>query len=182
MLKHTQLDHDAHTPSGHKSPLSLLADNLKSPLNVGSLFRLSDALGIAQLYLCGNTATPPNKKINKTSRSTEKYVDYHYYEDAEQLVRSLKEDGSVIISLEITCSSAAIDSQTFAREIRQGNPVCLILGAEDTGVNPNLLALSDLSVHIPMAGQNSSMNVVSAASIACYETIRLQKNSRHLGE
>ena len=178
MNKNTQLDHYAHRPSAQKYALSILADNLKSPLNVGSLFRLCDALGISRLYLCGSSCIPPNSKINKTSRSTEKYVDFDYHEDALQLVRTLKESGTSIIALEITSSSVSIDSDTFAREISQGKPVCLILGAENTGVDASLLALSDLTVHIPMAGQNSSMNVVSAASIACYLTLRILKEQQ----
>ena len=167
--KNTQLGHDDHQPTGFKFPLSIIANDIRSPQNVGSLFRLCDALGIEKLFLCGDTPAPPNAKITKTSRSTEKYVVFEKYENATELVGTLKESGAFIISLEITSSSLAIASQAFHKALDNEKPVCLILGSENAGVSESLLALSDLSVHIPMLGNNSSMNVISAASIACYE-------------
>jgi len=173
MKKNTQLTHAEHSQSGQKFPLNILANDLSSPLNVGSLFRLCDALGVTRLYLCGDTPAPPNSKINKTSRSTEKHVDYQYHENAEQLIASLKKDGVLIVSLEITSSSVAINSKVLIDGVNTNKPVCLIIGAEKNGVSESLLDLSDHTVHIPMYGNNSSMNVVSAASIACYEIITM---------
>lgn len=172
MQKNIQLTHADHKPSGRKFPLSIIANDISSTANVGSLFRLCDALGVEKLYLCGDTAVQPNSKINKTSRSTEKFVDYEYCENAKTLVTKLKASGSFIISLEITSSSIAISSDEFAKNISNKSPVCLVLGAENAGVSEALLSLSDITVHIPMYGSNSSMNVISAASIACFEIIR----------
>ncbi len=171
----TQLTHADHKPLTKKSPLSIIANDICHPANVGSLFRLSDALGIRKLYLCGNTTVPPNSKINKTSRSTEKHVDYEYYEDAQLLVENLKSTDSLIISLEITTSSIAINSAGFKKIIAATKPACLILGAENSGVSETLLSLSDVTVHIPMFGFNSSMNVISAASIACFEITKIME-------
>ena len=172
MQKNSQLTHHDHQASNTKFPLSIIANDLTSPLNVGSLFRICDALGLKTLYLCGKTPTPPDTKINKTSRSTEKYVDYEYQANAEALVTKLKNAGVFIISLEITTSSININSDEFKTAISGKQPVCLILGAENTGVSKALLSLSDISTHIPMVGNNSSMNVISAASIACFEITR----------
>lgn len=172
MKKNTQLGHSDHKPAVTKFPLSIVANDLNSPLNVGSLFRLCDALGIEKLYLCGETATPPNVKIKKTSRSTEKFVSYESHENAESLLASLRASGVFIIALEITSSSLAIDSAEFTQAIKHKKPLCLVLGSENKGVSSKLLALSDATVHIPMYGNNSSMNVISAASIACFEIIR----------
>ena len=172
MPDNIQLTHADHKPSGIKFPLSIIANDISSTANVGSLFRLCDALGVEKLYLCGDTAVPPNSKINKSSRSTEKYVDYEYHENAESLVDKLKKSGSFIISLEITSSSLAINSDQFANTINKKSPVCLVLGSENAGVSESLLSLSDITAHIPMYGNNSSMNVISAASIACFEIIR----------
>ena len=172
MQENIQLTHRDHQTSNAKFPLSIIANDLTSPLNVGSLFRICDALGIKTLYLCGKTPTPPDTKINKTSRSTEKYVDYEYQANAEVLVTKLKKAGFFIVSLEITSSSININSDEFKTAISSKNPVCLILGAENAGVSEPLLFLSDITVHIPMYGNNSSMNVISAASIACFEIIR----------
>ena len=172
MQDNIQLGHEDHKPSNRKFPLSIITNDITDPLNVGSLFRLCDALGINKLYLCGDTPAPPNSKINKTSRSTEKHINYEYVANAEKLVSQLKSAGSIIFSLEITSASTAIDSEEFKKTIKNNKPVCLILGSENTGVSQSLLSLSDLTIHIPMFGKNSSMNVISAASISCYEIIR----------
>jgi len=165
----TQLTHEDHRPSVLKFPLYIIASNISSPQNVGSLFRLCDALGIEKLFLCGDTPAPPNAKINKTSRSTEKYVVFEQHENAAELVCKAKESGALIISLEISTSSLAITSDEVSKALDRRKPVCLILGSENAGVSETLLSLSDVTVHIPMLGNNSSMNVISAASIACYE-------------
>ena len=167
--KNTQLTHSQHCVSGKTFPLSIIASDISSPDNVGSLFRLCDALGIEKLYLCGNTATPPNNKINKTSRSTEKHVDYETHKDTEALVSQLKASGIFIIALEITSISSAINAPEFINALSENKNFALILGSEQTGISEPLLALSDKTFHIPMNGNNSSMNVISAASIACFE-------------
>ena len=172
MQKNIQLTHSDHQAGNNKFPLIIIANDLNSPLNVGSLFRLCDALGINRLYLCGDTPALPSAKINKTSRSTEKYVDYEYQPGAEAIVSKLKSSGSLIVSLEITSSSIAISSEEFNAALKNKQPVCLILGSENSGVSKSLLSLSDITVHIPMYGSNSSMNVISAASIACFEITR----------
>ncbi|MCW8851838.1 MAG: TrmH family RNA methyltransferase [Gammaproteobacteria bacterium] len=173
MQKNIQLTHEEHRRSNVKSPLSIIANDINDPLNVGGLFRLSDALGIDTLYLCGDTPTPPNARIKKTSRSTEKDVTFEYQADAETLASMLKASGALIVSLEITSSSISINSEAFTRAIKNSRPVCLVLGSENTGVCEALLSLSDLSVHIPMLGANSSMNIVTATAIACFEITRI---------
>jgi len=172
MKNNIQLTHEDHTRSNIKFPLNIIANDITSPLNVGSLFRLCDALGIENLFLCGETPTPPNSKINKTSRSAEKYINYEYHNNAETLVTALKASDSLVISLEITSSSIAINSDEFKKFVSQNKPVCLILGSENSGISESLLSLSDITTHIPMYGNNSSMNVISAAGIACFEIIR----------
>lgn len=164
-----QLTHAEHKPSNKKFPLCIVADNITSPNNVGSLFRLCDAMGIEKLYLCGDTAIPPNSKINKTSRSTERHVDFEHHANIENLVKKLKLAGYLIISLEITTTSISIKSPSFVDALANNKPTCLILGSENVGINQALLNMSDITTHITMRGNNSSMNVISAASIACYE-------------
>ncbi len=176
MKNNIQLTHNDYKPAASNFPLSILANDIKHPLNIGSLFRLSDALGIKKLYLCGDTPIPPNSKINKTSRSTEKYVDYDYHENASRLIIALKQKGILIVSLEISQNSIAIQSDQLREKIHTRKNICLILGSEKKGISELLLNLSDLTVHIPMFGKNSSMNVITAASIACYEIINMIQN------
>lgn len=167
------MTHEDHKASKIKLPLNIIANDISSPQNVGSLFRLCDALAIDRLYLCGTTPIPPNTKINKTSRSTEKYVTFEQRDSAVKLVKELKQSEAYIISLEITASSIAIGSEVFSDSIKGKRPVYLILGSENSGVSDALLSLSDMKAHITMLGNNSSMNVISAASIACFEISRV---------
>jgi tRNA G18 (ribose-2'-O)-methylase SpoU len=169
--KNTQLTHKQHQTSGRKFPLSIIASDINHPENIGSLFRLCDALGIEKLYLCGDSATPPNSKINKTSRSTEKHVHYEAHQNTKSLIEKLKTNAVIILSLEITTTSIAINSSEFSAimNAHKDKSFALILGSEKNGINDDLLAMSDATLHIPMQGNNSSMNVITAASIACFE-------------
>ena len=163
-----QLTHEQHHNSGVKYPLSLLAQDIESVANVGSLFRLSDALGVECLYLCGRTPTPPDRQIRRTSRSTVDAVQHIAGKPALEVITALKSKGYTIISLEL--STASHDIRQLALD--QQEKICLILGAENTGVEQALLDAADFTLHIPMQGQNSSMNVAMAAAIAAYEITR----------
>jgi tRNA G18 (ribose-2'-O)-methylase SpoU len=166
--ENAQLVHRQVKRLDHKFPVCILANDVEVPMNVGSLFRIADALGVEAIYLCGKSPTPPNSKIKKTSRSTEKYVPYVYRENALDVVHELKARSYVIVSLELT--SASIDIRRLS--LRQDQKVCLVLGSENEGVSQALLDASDCTVHIPMFGNNSSMNVAVACSIALFEIIR----------
>ena len=150
MPDNIQLTHDDHVNPCIKYPLSLLLDDMDHPLNVGSLFRLSDALGIEKLYLCGGTPAPPNSKINKTSRSTEKYVPFETHNKAVDLIRQLKKQETYIIALEITSSSIDITSTELTEVIQQQKECvdgfCLLLGTENSGISEELLELCDLTI------------------------------------
>jgi len=171
-MKNIQLNHAAHKASSMKYPLCFLANDIDIPMNIGSFFRIADALGVEKIYLSGSSIVPPNPKIKKTSRSTEKYVPYSYNKDAMSIVKKLKSSGYKIISLEITSSSIDIEGLSVSKDDR----ICLILGSENIGICKNLLDVSDTTIHIPMLGVNSSMNVATACSIATYEITRKYQN------
>lgn len=145
--------------------LSLLLDNLTSPTNVGSLFRLADALGVSTIYLTGETQVPPNRKLSKVARSTERTVVYEYWQDGLAIIRQLKAARCTLVSLEITTQSIDLRRVDFSA----CNSICLIVGSEKKGIQASILALSDYTVHIPMLGGNSSMNVANASAIALFE-------------
>jgi tRNA G18 (ribose-2'-O)-methylase SpoU len=146
----------------------ILAQDLEGPMNVGGLFRIADALGVEHLYLAGSSARPPNPKLRRASRSTEKYVAYSWTADGVALARELKGSGCLLVSLELTSSSR--DVRALGWDGQQ--PLCLIVGSENTGVAQALLDVSDHTVHIPMVGRNSSMNVATACGIAVFELTR----------
>jgi len=160
-----QLDHNAHKPTPTKYPLCFLANDIKGPANIGSLFRIADALGVEKIYLSGNSATPPNRKIKQTSRSTENHVPYFYEQNALSVAKKLKVSGYMIVSLEISTNSIDLEKLSIA----ENEKICLVLGSEKQGICEPLLNLSDVVIKIPMLGINSSMNVASACAIAAYK-------------
>ncbi|MCB0450595.1 MAG: TrmH family RNA methyltransferase [Confluentibacter sp.] len=145
-------------------PIVLVSDNVTNAPNLGSLFRIADAFGVEKLILCGEHI-PLGRKMAKTARATEKFVNYEVSAFASQVVESLKTSGYQIISLEITAASEPIHQFKFSAE----KPMALIIGDENFGIAEAILNNSDAIIHIEMFGQNSSMNVVQATNIALYE-------------
>jgi len=148
-------------------PIYLLLDNLKSAYNVGSIFRLADALLVKKIYLCGKTITPPNYKLKTTSRGTERWVPWEYCESNTETVRKLKASGVSVLCAEITEDS--IDY----KKITPSFPVCLVLGREYDGVSPEVLDLADTIVSLPIYGMTNSLNVATTASVLLYELTQI---------
>ena len=148
-------------------PIILVTNNVGNAANIGSLFRVSDAFGVEKLILGGNNI-PLGRKMAKTSRATEKVVDFELTENIFEVVSNLKSQGYQIISLEITETSKPIHNFSF----KQDQKIALIVGDENFGVSDDILKISDAIIHIDMFGQNSSMNVVQATNIALYEITR----------
>jgi 23S rRNA (guanosine2251-2'-O)-methyltransferase len=140
----------------------ILAHNIRSVWNVGSLFRTADAFGIQKIYLTGYTGTPPSKEINKTALGAEQWIPWEKREEPFELIEQLKADGFSIVSLEKTTESIALQEYSIPQKI------VLILGHEILGVSTQLQAVSDATVHIPMLGQKESLNVSVACGVALY--------------
>jgi len=168
MGKNTQLQHQQVSKQIKKFPISILANDIEIAGNIGNLFRIADAFGIQKIYLTGTSAVPPKYKIRKAARSTEKKVSFAQSSSAIEVVKQLKSLNTKIISLEITSQSQ--DLRSFKMSNQQ--PICVIIGSEKTGISQQLLDLSDHTLHIPMYGENSSMNVANCCAIALYELIR----------
>jgi len=159
-----QLDHYSTAFTKRTFPITLVCENVTNAPNVGSLFRTADAFGIEKLVLCGEQI-PLGRKMTKTSRATEKSVNFEISNNALEVVVQLKEKGYQIIPLEITETSKSLHQHQFSKE----QPIALIIGDENFGVSETILSLSDCTIHVEMFGQNSSMNVVQATSVALYE-------------
>ena len=144
---------------------------MNNAANIGSLLRISDALGVEELIFCGENLQL-SKRMKKTSRSTEKYVSHKVESDILQVVTSLKAKRYFIIALEITDSSTSLDDFT----LNTNQPIALIIGNENIGVSEDILKLADEIVHIKMFGENTSMNVVQATSIILYELTKQLQN------
>lgn len=159
-----QLTHYNTNFSRRIFPITLVCDNVTNAPNLGSLFRVADAFGIEKLIICGENISI-GRKITKTSRATEKVIDFEISESASNVVETLKAKGYQILSLEITSTSQPIHNFKFSSE----KPIALIIGDENFGVSEAILNNSNAIIHIEMFGQNSSMNVVQATNIALYE-------------
>lgn len=140
----------------------LLAHNIRSLWNVGSLFRTSDAFGVEKIYLTGYTATPPRREISKTALGAEDSVPWASERDPVKAIKMLKKKGFAIVALEQ--AKRAVDLATY----QPPSKVCLIVGHEVLGVPKELLKLCDAIVHIPMHGTKESLNVSVAAGIALH--------------
>jgi 23S rRNA (guanosine2251-2'-O)-methyltransferase len=150
--------------------LYVIANNIRSLYNVGALFRLCDAAGVDELYLCGLTGAPhagirhtrQREQIAKTALGGLDGVSWQYYEHALDVVRELKDRGVQVVALEQTPTSHPY--QSFSYQF----PLAIVLGHEVDGVAPDVLANVDASVELPMYGRGNSLNVISSASILLY--------------
>ncbi|MFH0838432.1 MAG: RNA methyltransferase [Patescibacteria group bacterium] len=148
-----------------KKKVYVLAHNIRSLHNVGSIFRTCDGAGVSKLYLTGYSGVPPRKEITKTALGADESVAWEFHKDPVTVLQTLREDGVQIVSLEKTKKSK--DIQKF----RPKYPVCMIIGNEIDGVKQGLLDLSDAVVHIPMHGKKESLNVSVAFGIGIYSLV-----------
>ncbi len=161
-----QLTHDQNQFSKRQFPITIVCDTITSPANVGAIFRAADAFGVEKVMFCGGIPDF-GKRMRKTSRSTEQYVPFEVtHEETLQAVEKLKEEGYTICAVEITANSVPLNKVNF----KDFAKVALVLGAENFGVNNAVLQISDVVTHITMYGNNSSMNVAQALTIALYES------------
>ncbi len=167
-----QLQHHQLAQAPRQFPVCLLAHDLEGSRNVGALFRIADSLGVEMLYLSGTSTTPPNRKLRKASRRTEKWVPHQYHEDPLEIIARLKDEGCLIVGLEITSHSLDIRDFTSDQLWQQHRKICLLPGTENQGLSDELLAQCDLTVHLPMFGRNSSMNVATACALALFEILK----------
>jgi 23S rRNA (guanosine2251-2'-O)-methyltransferase len=148
--------------------LAVLADNIRSAWNVGSILRSADGFGFLHAYLCGFTPTPEHEAVRKTSLGAEEFVTWSYHKDALRLARGLKNEGWKVIALEE--HERATKLSQLSNTAQDHNTV-LVLGSEVSGVDPQLLDLADDIFYIPMHGEKRSFNVANAFSIAAYALV-----------
>lgn len=142
--------------------LAVIAHDIRSLHNVGSIFRSCDAFGVHKLYLTGISGTPPRREIAKVALGSEHRVPWEYCADVQSLLKQLTQDGYQIVALEIGKGSVPI------HEMTRKNSVALLIGNEVTGLPKELLALAHNQVEIPMLGNKKSLNVSVALGIALF--------------
>lgn len=149
--------------------LTVLLDNLRSALNVGAIFRTADAVAVERLILAGITPSPRNPKVAKSSLSAENSVPWIQVDRLEAVLDDLKADGYEIWALEGGERSENLFYEFDAiRAMKTEDKIVLVLGAEVSGVDPNVLARADRVFYLPMLGRKESLNVATAFGIAAY--------------
>ncbi|MBI2435962.1 MAG: RNA methyltransferase [Candidatus Hydrogenedentes bacterium] len=149
-----------------RQPLHVVLDNIRSAFNVGSIFRTADAGAIEHLYLCGMSACPPHKKLEKTALGAFEYVPWTYFERTGDCIKALQEQRIPVVAIEVTERAVPFPAFAWPR------PVAVVFGNEVTGIHERHLVRCDAVVQIPMHGHKNSINVASAFGIILYDVLR----------
>jgi len=148
-----------------KTPLIIVLDNIRSLNNIGSVFRTADAFLIQKIYLCGITATPPHKDIQKTALGATDSVDWEYVESTDVLAQELKQEGVFIASIEQAEDSIPLNQF----DTKPNTTYALIFGNEVKGVQQSVVSASDAVIEIPQFGTKHSLNISVSAGVVLWD-------------
>jgi 23S rRNA (guanosine2251-2'-O)-methyltransferase len=151
-----------------RNPIYFVLDRIIDTYNIGSLFRLADAIAISKVYLCGDMEYPPNSRIHKAAVGTENWVPWVKTESTLKTVKKLKTKGVQIIAIEQS------DSSTDYRELTKDKihfPTAIICGNESFGIPKEILKEADITVELPMLGINKSFNVWGSTAVVAYKVL-----------
>ncbi|CAL2088721.1 RNA methyltransferase [Tenacibaculum sp. 190524A05c] len=155
-----------------KTPIIVVLDNIRSLNNVGSVFRTSDAFLIEKIYLCGITATPPNKEIHKTALGATESVAWEYVEDTLTLVEKLKDEGVKVFAIEQADNSTKLNQLTVAKEEKYA----IVFGNEVKGVQQEVVSASHNCIEIPQLGTKHSLNISVSCGVVLWDLfVKLKK-------
>ena len=155
----------AEYKSSDKSPFIIVLDNVRSQSNVGSVFRTADAFLVETIYLCGITAQPPHRDIQKTALGATESVPWKYFPATLDAVRELKSNGVVLVAVEQV--EEAIMLQDLV--IESGKKYAFIFGHEINGVSQQIVDLCNFCIEIPQFGSKHSFNIAVSAGIVLWE-------------
>ena len=150
-----------------RNPIYIVCDNVLDTYNVGSIFRLADAIAAEKVYLCGATEYPPNSRIHKAAVGTEEWVSWEQSSSTVETIKKLKNNGIQIICVEQSENSIPYNLLAVKTQF----PCAIVVGHETNGVSKEVLGLADFTVELPMFGINKSLNVWGAAAIVSYKLI-----------
>ena len=151
-----------------KTPLIVILDSIRSLNNIGSVFRTSDAFLVEKIYLCGITATPPNKEIHKTALGATDSVNWEYSDKTITIVEKLKAENVEIISIEQAENAVMLDD--FKAETNK--KYAIIFGNEVKGVDQEIVSASDKVIEIPQYGTKHSLNISVSAGVVIWEMFK----------
>jgi len=148
-----------------KMPVVIVLDDVRSAYNVGSIFRTADAFRVSGIYICGISARPPHKDISKTALGATESVEWKYFRDASDAVRSLKEEDFKVYAIEQADESISLE-QFMPEKVSK---IAIIFGHEVFGVRDELFPVIDGCLEIPQFGTKHSFNVAISAGIVLWE-------------
>tara|TARA_B100000508_G_C11378448_1_gene237350 strand:- start:12 stop:542 length:531 start_codon:yes stop_codon:yes gene_type:complete len=149
-----------------KTPLIVVLDNIRSLNNIGSIFRTCDAFLVSKIYLCGITAKPPNRKINKTALGSTDSVEWEYFKSTIKLIEKLKSEGVKIWSIEQVERAQKLN---YIEKIDSKLKHAIVFGNEITGVDQKIIDISENTIEIDQYGTKHSLNVSVAAGIVIWK-------------
>ena len=148
-----------------KIPVIVILENIRSMHNVGSVFRTADAFLIEAIYICGYTAQPPRKEIDKTALGATETVNWEYFTSANEAIEKLKANDYSIYAIEQAEGSISLEQI----DLLQAKKLAVIFGNEVTGVDENSITQCDGCIEIPQYGMKHSLNISVAAGIVLWE-------------
>jgi len=151
-----------------RNPIYLVLDRIIDTYNIGSLFRLADAIAAEKVYLCGKMEYPPSSRIHKAAVGTEKWVPWVRYKSAPDAIKDLKFLGTQIIAVEQ--DKRAISLRPLTKSKFQF-PCAIVVGNETGGIGKKVLDAADIIVELPMYGVNKSFNVWGSAAVVAYKCL-----------
>ena len=146
--------------------LALVLDDVQGPFNVGAIIRTAAALRVDDVWLSGRTPEPEDTKVGKTALGTQRYLTFHRVHDGVTAITAARAVGYQVVAVELA------DDAIPLHEVSLTEATCLLVGHEDRGCTPTVLATADAVAFLPLLGKVGSLNVATAASIACYEVRR----------
>lgn len=165
MLELHRVGVDEYKNRVEKLPVTVVLDNVRSEMNVGSVFRTADAFLMERIVLCGITPQPPKSEIHKTALGAEESVAWLYCASTLEAVQRLKGDGYTICSIEQVHDSVSLEQ--FA--VGQGTKVAIVLGNEVKGVSQDVVDASDVCIELPQHGTKHSLNISCCAAIVMWQ-------------
>ena len=157
-----------------KTPIILILDDVRSLHNIGSVFRTADAFLIEKIYLCGITATPPNKEIHKTALGATETVSWEHNENVLEVITNLKKENVTTLAIEQV--ESAIFLQNF--KIEKDQKYALVFGNEVHGVSQAAVAICDGCIETPQPGTKHSLNISVSAGIVVWDLFQKLKWNR----
>ena len=172
-LKNSELDRKSLSEfkEAEKTPIVVILDNVRSLNNIGSIFRTADAFLIEKIYLCGITATPPHKDIQKTALGATDTVEWEYFEDAVSLVENLKSENLKVFSVEQAENATFLDAFQPQEDLKYA----LVFGNEVKGVQQKVVSASDGVLEIPQLGSKHSLNISVSAGVVLWDVFSKMK-------